>query len=415
VDRVVQVVTVFVAHNGRVFLIRRSERVGTYRGFWAGISGYVERLPIQQARTEAAEEAGLGGDSLRLRGIGVPLSVDDPERGSSWMVFPFLFETDHPERIMTDWESSESRWVDPSEVGEYRTVPGLADVLKRVWPPFGSDALWTEFESVAADTARGATDLALSGLKAIAAHVEPPDVRRAITAFAASRPSMGVFPHLAARLISSIDAGLDYREIASKLSSELVDATSKSAEQAAARLKGSRRVFTHSRSRAVEQTILSWVREAEKPEVIVTESRPGLEGIGLAESLSRAGVRVTLITDAQMGHFVPGCDAVLVGCDAITSSGAIVNKVGTKLAVMAAREASVPAYAVAQTFKIVPEGWPEVVEEQEPGDVYSTNEFRVRNVIFDSTPVEWFTGVITESGELTQEILLRSLGRDSAL
>lgn len=404
-DKFVQVVTAFLMHEGKVFLIKRSDRVGTYRGYWAGISGYVENLPILQARTELLEETGMRTENLRLRGIGVPLPVDDPEHGSSWMVFPFLFETDHPELIRTDWESSESRWVTPDELKNYQTVPGLVEVLERIWPPFGSDKFWTDLESIATDTTRGATDLAISGLAALSELSQSENIHRAALAFAACRPSMGVFPNIASRTLSAIDAGKSLEETTIVLRQQLEVSTGESALRTAQKLSGAKRILTLSRSRAVFEAILAWVKEADGLEVVVAESRPKMEGLGLAEALSNAGIKVTLIADAQIGHFVPSCDAVLVGCDAISVSGEVVNKAGTKLVVLAARDAGIPAYAVAQTMKIMPLGWPEVVEEQDPRDVYAAKGFRVRNVIFDSTPISYFSAVVAESGDLTDDNL----------
>lgn len=407
VDKYVQVVTAFLMHKGQVFLIRRSERVGSYRGYWAGISGYIEQFPIVQARTEIAEEAGLGPDDIRLRGIGVPVGVDDPEHGRKWMVFPFLFETDHPEKIRTDWESVENRWVTPSDVKNYKTVPGLMDVLERVWPPFGIDHFWREMESIATDTVRGATDLALSGLRSVAAlsAQAPEDARRAVLTLAASRPAMGVFPNIASRLISDLERNGSVIRVAERLGEDLVRATDESARLAALELKNTRRILTLNHSRAVYEAIMAWQRGVEKPEVIVAESRPGMEGVGLAKTLSAAGINTTLITDAEIGHFIGDCDALIVGCDAITTTGKLVNKVGTKLAVLAARDAGVPAHAVAQTFKIVPMGWPEVVEEQNPDDVCAGASFRVRNVIFDHTPIEYITSIVSEVGLLTSDVI----------
>ncbi len=55
------VVTVFVSHHRRILLLRRSDRVGSYRGRWAGISGYVEQNedPLRRAVKEISEEVGL--------------------------------------------------------------------------------------------------------------------------------------------------------------------------------------------------------------------------------------------------------------------------------------------------------------------------------------------------------------------
>lgn len=405
-DRV-QVVTAFIVHKGKVFLIKRSERVGTYCGSWAAVSGYVEELPIAQARTEVLEETGLGPDEVRLRGIGRPLPVDDPADGRRWLVFPFLFETDHPERVRTDWEAAESAWVDPSDIERLKTVPGLLEVFRTVWPPFGKAEFWLEMEQIACDTKLGATDLATIGLLSLAAHVERDDVERAALAYAACRPSMGLFPHLAARFITDLTPGSDHRALARELASELAAATDESAMRTAERLSSARRVLTHSRSRAVEEAILAWAGKRADAEVVITESRPGLEGVGLARDLSKHGSHVTLITDAQVSHFVPICDAVVVGCDAITPSDMLVNKTGTRLAVLAARAAGVPAYAVTQTFKIMPSGWPEVTEEQDPNQVHPAEDFRVRNIIFDRTPISEFTAVVTEQGKLNEAMLSR--------
>ena len=87
------VVTAFLYRRGRVLLLRRSERVGTYRARWAGVSGYLERGSLPQARRELREEVGLSPDQVTLRGLGIPLILRDPEVEPPWIVFPFLFRT----------------------------------------------------------------------------------------------------------------------------------------------------------------------------------------------------------------------------------------------------------------------------------------------------------------------------------
>jgi len=87
----IPVVTAFLYRRGRVLLLRRSARVGTYPGRWAGVSGYVERPPIAQARREVREEVDVGREDASLRGIGLPLRVKDPRTHRPWLVFTFLF------------------------------------------------------------------------------------------------------------------------------------------------------------------------------------------------------------------------------------------------------------------------------------------------------------------------------------
>lgn len=137
--RDVHVVTCFLLRRGEggdeVLLLRRSERVGTYRGRWAGVSGYLEaESPLEQAYREIEEEVGLARDGVRLLAEGEPLTVLDESIDTRWTVHPFLFELDRPERVRLDWEHTESRWVRPEEVPDLDTVPGLAEALARVYP-----------------------------------------------------------------------------------------------------------------------------------------------------------------------------------------------------------------------------------------------------------------------------------------
>ncbi|MDD3448619.1 MAG: NUDIX domain-containing protein [Gammaproteobacteria bacterium] len=124
------VVTAFLRHGGRVLLVRRSGRVGTYRGRWSAISGYLEdAAPLEQALREVEEETGIPSAVPRLVGAAPALEIEDASLGCCWVVHPFLFEVDDPDAVRLDWENLESRWVRPAEIGEYATVPALAEAL----------------------------------------------------------------------------------------------------------------------------------------------------------------------------------------------------------------------------------------------------------------------------------------------
>lgn len=125
-----EVVTAFLRHGGKVLLVRRSDRVGSYRGRWAGISGYLEEPDaLAQALREIREETGLTEDHVRLAATGRTLEVPAPELGVLWVVHPFLFDIEDPGAIRLDWEHLELNWAAPEEVGSYATVPSLAEAL----------------------------------------------------------------------------------------------------------------------------------------------------------------------------------------------------------------------------------------------------------------------------------------------
>ena len=134
-----KVVTCFLLRRSggedEILLLRRSQQVGTYRGRWAGVSGYIEGAdPLAQAYAEISEETGLAREDVQLLRTGEPLAVVDVEAERRWLVHPFLFEVREPARIRTDWEHIEARWIRPKDIFRYETVPQLAEALMRAYP-----------------------------------------------------------------------------------------------------------------------------------------------------------------------------------------------------------------------------------------------------------------------------------------
>jgi hypothetical protein len=127
------VVTVFLTWGGKVLVLKRSSKVGTYKGHWAGVSGYLESVdPLKQAYVEMAEEVGLGKEDVSMVKMGKPLEIVDRIRGRAWRVHPFLFSVHEPNKIRLDWENIEMRWILPEEINQLKTVPALKETLERV-------------------------------------------------------------------------------------------------------------------------------------------------------------------------------------------------------------------------------------------------------------------------------------------
>lgn len=123
-----KVVTAFLRYKGRILVLRRSDRVGSYRGCWAGVSGYIEEdeTPLEAAEREIREETGI--KDARLVRAGKPFMVED--KGVEWMVHPFLFDSPTA-RITLDWEHQGYRWIDAKELKKLWRVPGLGTALER--------------------------------------------------------------------------------------------------------------------------------------------------------------------------------------------------------------------------------------------------------------------------------------------
>ena len=117
-----------------MILLKRSHRVGTYRGKWATVSGYLEKPPDEQALTELQEEAGLSEEDIELIRRGEVLEIEDRQLAVKWLVYPYLFSLKDCRKVDTDWEHQEYKWVLPGDIKNYDTVPGLNEALARVYP-----------------------------------------------------------------------------------------------------------------------------------------------------------------------------------------------------------------------------------------------------------------------------------------
>jgi 8-oxo-dGTP pyrophosphatase MutT (NUDIX family) len=129
-----KVVTCFLESDGEILILRRSEKVGSYQERWAGVSGYIETTANEQTLIEIEEEAGLSQEDFKLIKKGKPLKIKDDRLGFRWVVHPYLFHINDRDKVKTDWEHSEARWIRPEDIDSYETVPKLKETLDRVLP-----------------------------------------------------------------------------------------------------------------------------------------------------------------------------------------------------------------------------------------------------------------------------------------
>lgn len=179
------------------------------------------------------------------------------------------------------------------------------------------------------------------------------------------------------------------------------------------------RVLTHCNAGALATaghgTALGVIRSAvetgKKVSVLVDETRPFLQGARLtAWELQQDDIPVTLIADNAAGFLMSRgeVDAVIVGADRVAANGDVANKIGTySLAVLAARH-RLPFYVACPLSTIdraVASGAEIPIEERGPEEIsgfgalrWAPPEIAARNPVFDITPAELVTALITECG-----------------
>jgi len=274
-----------------------------------------------------------------------------------------------------------------------------------------------KLSTIAADRSHGASELARQCLAILAesarfAAVENvTTLQRALTdraqRLAAARPSMAPIQNLLRRWQKQLramppDDLAAARIHAAKTAQDLEQASRQAvfdiAGHAAQLLGTGKTLITHSLSSTVVE--LCRVLKERALRMIVTESRPLCEGRRLAEQLSAWAVPTVYITDAQIGLFVAQADAVVVGADSVLADGAVVNKAGTYLLALAARECHVPVYACCESFKFLPQTAAPTLEEMAVAelDVPEWPYVTSRNIYFEITPAHLITRWITEQG-----------------
>lgn len=132
-DNRIKVITVFLIHEGKILLLKRSPKVRTMKGMWGGISGYLENEnPLVQALKEIREESGLLESQVDLLRSAEPLEARDTQVPNIvWIVHPYLFQST-TQSIKIDWEHDEYKWITPHDLEKYRTVPKLKDALEKL-------------------------------------------------------------------------------------------------------------------------------------------------------------------------------------------------------------------------------------------------------------------------------------------
>ena len=129
--RSTKIVTSFLRHNDKVLILKRSNKVKTMKGLWAGVSGIIENneSPLERAKIEILEELGIGEENISLVKSTKEMRVNSPQyKNHEWEIFPFMFETKNP-KITLNWENSEFRWIKTKELTNFETVPSLQKVL----------------------------------------------------------------------------------------------------------------------------------------------------------------------------------------------------------------------------------------------------------------------------------------------
>jgi len=212
---------------------------------------------------------------------------------------------------------------------------------------------------------------------------------------------------------SVAEAKANIRKLADGFIRNSENAVRKIGEIGSRRVRDGDTIMTHCNSAAAISILAAAYKDGKNIKVIATESRPRWQGHLTIKQLDETGIKTSLIVDSAVRYFMKDVDLVVMGADAVTANGSVINKIGTSQLALAAHEARKNVIIAAETYKFSPKsllGELIEIEERSSSEVIpdeKLKEFKnvsVKNPAFDVTPREYIDLICTEVGAIPPEM-----------
>lgn len=174
-------------------------------------------------------------------------------------------------------------------------------------------------------------------------------------------------------------------------------------------------VFTHCHSSTVTAVLKQAKHEGKKFEVWNTETRPSFQGRITAKELARENIHVRYFIDSAARLALKHADIMLIGADAISAEGKVINKIGSEMFAETAERLDVPVYSCVDSWKFDPKtvfGYEEAIEER-IADIWPTapEGIEIDKHIFEKIKPDLIAGIISELGIYSPEIFVEEAKR----
>ncbi len=247
---------------------------------------------------------------------------------------------------------------------------------------------------------QGASNVAKSAIKA---WLVAKDKKKATEALRLSRPTEPMLRNV----LKYLNEGGD----AQKLLKSIDESMQKIARYGSRLIQNDSVVYTHCHASTVEMILKEAKNSGKMFEVHVTETRPDYQGRITAANLAKAGIKTTIYVDSAALAALKNADIMLIGSDAITAYGGIVNKIGSYMFAKLANELETPVYVADIALKFDPNtryGNLEKIEQRSEKEVWPSHPRGVRivNNVFDFVPNIYINSMITEFGIMPYSELL---------
>jgi len=122
-------VSAAIFRNGKVLVVRRARKPALNLYTLPGGAVEAGETLVEAAIREVREETSLSIEPVALAGHREVIALDDEGKVERhFVILSFASRWLAGEPVLSD-ELDDSRWVDPSELGNYRTTDGLAEIV----------------------------------------------------------------------------------------------------------------------------------------------------------------------------------------------------------------------------------------------------------------------------------------------
>ncbi len=121
------VFNIWIAYDDKVLLLKRSNKVGAYKGKRDCIWWFIdeEKPANQKIREEIYEELSITADDIQSIHKGKIHIMTDKDTGRSWINYPVIVTLKNEPKIQLDFENTEYQWIHASDITKFDTVPDL--------------------------------------------------------------------------------------------------------------------------------------------------------------------------------------------------------------------------------------------------------------------------------------------------
>ena len=193
-------------------------------------------------------------------------------------------------------------------------------------------------------------------------------------------------------------------------------------------------ILTHAASATVTTALIAAHTAGRRFRVVVVDSRPRLEGRATLSALLRAGISCTYAHSHAVSYVMKDVTKVFLGAAAVLGNGAVLSRVGTAAVAMVAHSMGAPVLVLAHTCKLHERTQLDSITNNELGDPTAlasvsgrpdvtfladweeAPRLRLLNLLYDVTPAEYVTMIVTEVGMLpptSVPVVLREYRREA--